>query len=94
MHEHHAARASAIDTATPRTTLTKNRTNREACVDQTGHLNRAFGRRDGTTKAEEYRAKARECEELAEQTRDSFIKEQFLEVAKKWRQMAEHEDNR
>jgi hypothetical protein len=35
-----------------------------------------------TTKAEEYRAKARECEELAEQTRDSFIKEQFLEVAK------------
>ena len=47
-----------------------------------------------TTKAEEYRAKARECEELAEQTRDSFIKEQFLEVAKKWREMAEHEDNR
>ena len=29
-----------------------------------------------------------------EQTRNSFIKEQFLEVAKKWRQMAEHEDNR
>jgi hypothetical protein len=28
------------------------------------------------------------------QTRDSFIKEQFLEVAKKWRDMAEHEDNR
>jgi hypothetical protein len=40
--EHHAARVSAIDTATPRTTLTKNRTNREACVDQTGDLNRAF----------------------------------------------------
>ena len=52
------------------------------------------GRWAVTTKAEEYRAKARECEELAEQTRDSFIKEQFLEVAKKWRQMAEHEDNR
>jgi hypothetical protein len=47
-----------------------------------------------TTKAEEYRAKARECEELAEQARDSFIKEQFLEVANKWRQMAEHDDNR
>ena len=52
------------------------------------------GRWAVTTKAEEYRAKARECEELAEQTRDSFIKEQFLEVAKKWRQMAEHEDHR
>ena len=55
---------------------------------------RTNGRWAVTTKAEEYRAKARECEELAEQTRDSFIKEQFLEVAKKWRQMAEHEDNR
>jgi hypothetical protein len=47
-----------------------------------------------TSKADEYRAKARECEENAAQTRDSFLKEQFLEVAKKWRQMAEYEDNR
>jgi hypothetical protein len=45
-----------------------------------------------TTKAEEYRAKARECEELAEQTRDPSIKEQFLEVAKKWRHMAAYEE--
>jgi hypothetical protein len=45
-----------------------------------------------TTKAEEYRAKAQECEELAQATRDSFIKEQFLEVAKKWRQMAASEE--
>jgi hypothetical protein len=45
-----------------------------------------------TPKAEEYRAKARECKENAEQTRDSFIKEQFLEVAKKWRDMADHEE--
>jgi hypothetical protein len=45
-----------------------------------------------TSKAEEYRAKAQECEELAEQTRDSFIKEQFLEVAKKWRHMAAYEE--
>ena len=56
--------------------------------------NGAMGCDDQGRSAEEYRAKARECEELAEQTRDSFIKEQFLEVAKKWRQMAEHEDNR
>jgi hypothetical protein len=47
-----------------------------------------------TTKAEEYRAKARECEHLAEQTRDSHIKEQFLKTAQEWRQMAEREDNR
>ena len=45
-----------------------------------------------TSKAEEYRANAQECEELAEQTRDSFIKEQFLEVAKKWRHMAAYEE--
>ena len=45
-----------------------------------------------TSKAEEYRANAQECEELAEQMRDSFIKEQFLEVAKKWRHMAAYEE--
>jgi hypothetical protein len=44
------------------------------------------------SKAEEYRAKARECEELAQATRDSFIKEQFLEVAKKWWHMAAYEE--
>ena len=33
-----------------------------------------------TTKAEEYRAKAREWEHLAEQTRDSHIKEQFSKL--------------
>ena len=47
-----------------------------------------------TTKADEYRAKAQECEELAEQTRDPFIKEQFLEIAKKWRHMAAYEEKR
>ena len=45
-----------------------------------------------TSRADEYRAKARECEEGAEQTRDSFIKEQFLEVAKTWRDMAAYEE--
>jgi hypothetical protein len=46
------------------------------------------------SKAEEYRAKARECETLAEQTGDSFIKEQLLAVAKAWRNMAAYEDKR
>jgi hypothetical protein len=47
-----------------------------------------------TTKAEEYRAKARECERLAEQTRDSHIKEQFLQTAQEWRNMAAYEEKR
>ena len=33
-----------------------------------------------TSRADEYRAKARECEERAEQTRDPFIKQQLLEL--------------
>ena len=41
-------------------------------------------------KTEEYRANARECEQLAKQARDSDIKEQFLDMAKKWRDMADH----
>jgi hypothetical protein len=41
-----------------------------------------------TTKAEEYLAKARECDELAEQARDPFIKQQFIDIAKTWRAMA------
>jgi hypothetical protein len=43
-----------------------------------------------TSKAEEYRANARECEENAEQTRDSHLKEQFLKTAQQWRDMADH----
>jgi hypothetical protein len=45
-----------------------------------------------TSKAEEYRAKARECEEHAAQMPDSYIKEQLLEIAKKWRTMAAFEE--
>jgi hypothetical protein len=45
-----------------------------------------------TTKAEEYRAKARECDERAEQTRDPFIKQQLIDIAKTWRAMAAHEE--
>jgi hypothetical protein len=43
-----------------------------------------------TSKADEYRANARECEDLAEKTRDSLIKQQLLDIAQKWRHMADH----
>ena len=45
-----------------------------------------------TSTAEEYRAKARECEEHAAQMPDSYVKEQLLELAKKWRTMAAYEE--
>jgi hypothetical protein len=45
-----------------------------------------------TSKADEYRSKARECEERAAQMPDSYLKEQMLEVAKKWRNMAAYEE--
>jgi hypothetical protein len=43
-----------------------------------------------TSKADEYRANARECEDLAEKARDSLIKQQLLDIAQKWRHMADH----
>jgi hypothetical protein len=45
-----------------------------------------------TSKAEEYRAKALECEARAEQTRDPFIKQQMIDIAEKWRTMAAYEE--
>jgi hypothetical protein len=45
-----------------------------------------------TSRADEYRAKMRECEERAEQTRDPFIKQQLLDIAEKWRIMAAHDE--
>ena len=45
-----------------------------------------------TIKSAEYRAKARECEERAERTSDTFIKQQLIEVAEKWRTMAAYEE--
>jgi hypothetical protein len=45
-----------------------------------------------TPKAEEYRAKARECEENAAQTRDPFVKQQFINTAQQWRDMAAYEE--
>jgi hypothetical protein len=44
-----------------------------------------------TIKSAEYRAKARECEERAERTSDTFIKQQLIE-AEKWRTMASNEE--
>jgi hypothetical protein len=45
-----------------------------------------------TCMADEYRAKARECQKHAEQTRDPFIKQQLIEIAQKWLTMAAYED--
>jgi hypothetical protein len=45
-----------------------------------------------TTKADEYRAKALECEERAKHARDPFIQQQMLEIAEKWRTMAAYEE--
>jgi hypothetical protein len=58
---------------------------RSSCSGQTGAT-------VVTSKAEEYRAKARESEEIAEQTGDPYIKEQFLKIAKQWRNMAAYEE--
>jgi hypothetical protein len=49
------------------------------------------GRLVATIKSAEYRAKARECEERAERTSDTFIKQQLIE-AEKWRTMASNEE--
>jgi hypothetical protein len=45
-----------------------------------------------TSKADEYLAKALECEKRAEQTGDNFIKQRLIEIAQKWRAMAAYED--
>ena len=50
------------------------------------------GRLVATIKSAEYRAKARECEDMAQATRDPHIKQQMLEIAEKWRTMAAYED--
>jgi hypothetical protein len=41
------------------------------------------------TRAEEYRQRAKEAEENAKRTNNPDTKEGFLELARKWRQMAE-----
>ena len=59
-----------------------------------GYVRHAAYRRGSavTSKAEEYRANARECEEHAAQMPDSYVKGQLLEIAKKWRTMAAFEE--
>jgi hypothetical protein len=42
------------------------------------------------SRTEEYRAKAKECEEAAEGFRDPNTKEQMLGVARQWRHMADN----
>ena len=44
------------------------------------------------SKADEYRDKARECEELAQVARDPLVQQQILEIAEKWRTMAAFEE--
>ena len=44
------------------------------------------------SKADEYREKARECEELARVARDLLVQQQILEIAEKWRTMAAFEE--
>ena len=50
------------------------------------------GRLLAKSKAEEYHAKARECEKLAQAASDQFIRQQLLEIAEKWRTMAAFEE--
>jgi hypothetical protein len=77
--------------------------NTELFVPQLMRLNKRYQVRGATprlrflgivrgSKADEYRDKARECEELAHATRDPFIQQQMLEVAEKWRTMAAFEE--
>jgi hypothetical protein len=44
------------------------------------------------SKADDYRAKAHECEEHAKAARDPFMQEQMREIAEKWRTMATFEE--
>ena len=60
------------------------RLRRSSCSAQTGA--------NLTSKADEYRAKARECEERAAPTRDPFLKQQMIEIAQKWHTMAAYEE--
>jgi hypothetical protein len=43
--------------------------------------------------AEEYRRKAKEAEALAEAAQDQLVKEVYLEVAQRWRELADRERN-
>jgi len=44
------------------------------------------------TTAEEYRAKAAECDQRAESSRDPDIKDALKDLARQWRELAAHAD--
>jgi hypothetical protein len=41
------------------------------------------------SKPENYRARAAQCEHMAERNRDAALKAQYLEMARQWRELAE-----
>jgi hypothetical protein len=45
-------------------------------------------------KAEDYRARAIECEEIAAQTVDSVIKAQYIKMAQEWHTLAAYQDKK
>jgi len=45
-----------------------------------------------TSKAEEYRVQAIECDKLATAARDAKTKTQFEELARRWRELAKQVD--
>jgi hypothetical protein len=47
-----------------------------------------------TSKVDDYRANACDCEQLAERTSDAHLKEQFLKTARQWWDMAAYEEKR
>jgi hypothetical protein len=53
----------------------------------------AKARRPVISKADEYRAKAAECERRAAATLDPDIKEQFEDLARQWRAMAKQAES-
>jgi hypothetical protein len=45
------------------------------------------------TKSDQYRTRAQECEAKASSIKDPFTKEQYLDMAARWREMAERFDS-
>ena len=45
-------------------------------------------------KAEDFRTKAQECDERADQTSDVWVKQQFEECAQHWRRLADEAESR
>jgi hypothetical protein len=43
--------------------------------------------------AEDYRARAAQCERMAERHRDQTFKAQYVELARQWRDLAERAEN-